>query len=104
MKIKPTTDKFILRETVKKYITSEIANRNKQPFIAPPFSVLSNKKGYEFMRDCLQSCDGVPFLNSKKVNMYLDTIPKKSIRDQIAAEPVVMLVLTANLLGQRYGM
>ena len=56
------------------------------------------------MRDCLQSCDGVPFLNSKKVNMYLDTIPKKSIRDQIAAEPVVMLVLTANLLGQRYGM
>ncbi len=104
MKIQPNTDKFILRETVKHYITPEISQRKKQPFIAPPFSLLTNKKGYEFMRDCLQSCENVPFLNRKKVNIYLDAIPKKSIQEQIAAEPVIMLILTATLLGQRYAM
>lgn len=104
MKIKPNTDKFILRETVKNYLTTEIIERKKQPFIAPPFSLLNNKKGYEYMCDSLKSCDNLPFLNSKKINLYLGSIPKKSVADQIAAEPVLMLILTAKLLGQRYGM
>ena len=104
MNIKSNTDKYILRETVKKYLTPDIAQRKKQPFIAPPFSLLTNKKGYDYMRDCLHSCKNVPFLNRKKVNLYLDAIPKKSIQDQIAAEPVIMLILTATLLGQRYAM
>lgn len=104
LKIKPDTDKFILRETFKKYITPEIAQRKKQPFIAPPFSLLTNKKGYEFMRDSLQSCHTIPYINSKKVALYLDEILRKPTQYQIAAEPVVMLILTAALLNQRYSM
>ena len=104
MKFKTNTDKYILRETVKKYLTPEIIQRKKQPFLAPPLSLLTNKKGYEFMRDCLYSSSSVPFLNNKKMTHYMDTLPKKPIRDQIAAEPVMMLLLTATLLGQRYAM
>jgi asparagine synthase (glutamine-hydrolysing) len=104
MKIKLGTDKFILRETVKKYLTPEIAQRKKQPFIAPPFSMLQNKSGYEFMCDCLQSNTNIPFLNRQKMSVFMDEIPKKSIPEQIAAEPVMMLLLTASLLGQKYGL
>ncbi len=104
MKIRHDTDKYILRETVKPYITDTIAQRRKHPFLAPPFSLLTNKKGYEFMRDSFQDCGNVPFINKPAVIRYLDTLHNKSMQDQIAAEPPLMLILTGTLLGQRYAM
>ena len=104
MKITAHHDKFILRKTVRKYVTPDIFNSMKQPFLAPPFSILSNKKGYEFMQEILQQCDQVPFVNKKKVQHYLNSIPKKSILEQQSAEPVLMLLLTSVLLSQRYSL
>lgn len=104
LKLKPNRDKFILRETVKHWLTPEIVNRQKHPFMAPPFSLLRNTKGIEFVNDCLRSNASLPFFNRIKVGQYLDNLPRQSIRHQIAAEPVIMLMLTSTLLGQRYNL
>lgn len=102
MKIRENSDKFILRQTVQSYLTKELIQRKKQPFIAPPFSLLADNKGYEFLRDCIQSYSGLPFVNKAKLNQFIDAVPKSSKQEQIAAEPVLMLLLTASILGQRY--
>ena len=103
-KITADSDKFILREAVKKRLSKELINRKKHPFIAPPFSLLKNTRGMEFVNDCLRSNAILPYFNRVKVAQYLDSLLQKSIEEQIAAEPVIMLMLTSTLLGQRYGL
>ncbi|MFA6301752.1 MAG: asparagine synthase (glutamine-hydrolyzing) [Legionella sp.] len=102
MKIQPNSDKYIFRQTMQKYLTAEIANKKKQAFFAPPFSMRA--KGYEFLRDNLLSLTQVPFINKEKLRLYLDSIPNKSPKEQKTAEPVLMLLLSASLLAKAYNL
>lgn len=106
LKIKDGVEKYILRETVKRYVTPEIYERPKHPFIAPPFSLLKNKNGFDFVNDCLRSEDfkTLPFFDYKKVYKYLDRVISLSQIEQIAAEPVIMIMLTSFLLAQEYNL
>jgi asparagine synthase (glutamine-hydrolysing) len=103
-KVNKNIEKYILRETVKNYVTPEIYNRQKHPFMAPPLSLLNDRKGFEFINDCLRSkrFSQMPFFDGKKVIDYLDTIPEKSMKEQVASEPVLMMMLTSFLLSERY--
>jgi asparagine synthase (glutamine-hydrolysing) len=74
--------------------------------MAPPLSLLQNRKGLDFVNDILRSNTfrAVPFFDHKKVVGYLDDISGKSIAEHVAAEPVIMIMLTSCLLGQQYKM
>ena len=106
LKINKGVEKYILRETVKNYITPEIYSRQKHPFMSPPLSFYNNQKGLEFINDCLRSVQfqKLPFYNAKKVISYLDSISNQSLAEQIASEPVIMLMLTSFLLSQGYNL
>ena len=51
MKIKGMTEKYILREAVKPYVTDTIYKRQKHPFIAPPVSRFSNTALNEYIQE-----------------------------------------------------
>ncbi|HEY9705735.1 MAG TPA: asparagine synthase (glutamine-hydrolyzing), partial [Allocoleopsis sp.] len=105
-KIHQGVEKYILRETVKKYVTPEIYQRAKHPFMSPPLSMHKNQKGLTFINDCLRSNDfkNLPFFNSTKVALYLDNMTNQTIGEQIASEPVIMMMLTTFLLSQQYNL
>lgn len=104
MKIKGMTEKYILREAVKPYVTNTIYKRQKHPFIAPPVSRFTNSKLDEYIQDLLRSSDfkTMPFWDQQKVLDWLDTLPNIEPKDQAAAEPVLMMVLTSYLTRQRF--
>lgn len=104
LKIHNGVEKYILREAVKDYITPEIYVRQKHPFMAPPLSLLTNAKGWQFINDILRSENfkRLGFFDIGKITTYLDALPEKSVQDQIAAEPALMLMLSCFFLAQRY--
>ena len=106
LKIHQGTEKYILREAVKEYVTPEIAARQKHPFMAPPLSLLSDTKGWQFINDHVRSANfkNHGFFNHSKVKVLLDNLPGRSVQEQIATEPVIMIVQTSFLLAERYSL
>lgn len=106
MKIKDLTEKYILREAVKGEITETVYKRQKHPFIAPPVSRFSNEALNVFIQDMLRSKEfaSMPFWDSSKILKWLDKLPNREAKDQIAAEPVLMMVLTSFLIHKAFNM
>ncbi len=105
LKIKNNTQKYILRKVAQNYLPEEIVQRPKQPFMAPPFSMLRDRTGMEFLQDTFRSraFAYIGLFNEKKAIALLDGLSEKSLREQTALEPVLMLMLSAFFLRQRYG-
>ena len=64
-KAKGVTDKFILREAAKPYLTPTIFAREKYPFAAPPAAAVKNGKLMQLLVDTLNSDSvaQIPILN-----------------------------------------
>ena len=105
MKIKGVTEKFVLREAVRPHITDRVYRREKHPFMAPPVSVYSNDGLNGFIQDSIrsESFNAVPFFNRKKIIAALDKLPQEDAKSRTAMEPVLMTVLTAHLVQQKFG-
>lgn len=106
VKIRGKTEKYVLREVAKTYITDTVYKREKHPFMAPPVSVYSNKALDEMIEDTVnsQSFSAMPFFERDHVRQQLRTM-KTLPRDERAAwEPVLMMVLTAHCIGNRFGL
>jgi asparagine synthase (glutamine-hydrolysing) len=106
MKIKGVTEKFVLREAVRPHITDRVYRREKHPFMAPPVSVYSNDGLNGFIQDSIrsESFNAVPFFNRKKIIAALDKLPQEDAKSRTAMEPVLMTVLTAHLVQQKFGL
>lgn len=97
-------EKQILREGVKPLLTERIYARSKHPFVAPPLS--ANRTVADFIQDQLRSLQfkALPFFESGRVNRLLDTLPQADIGQQRLWEPVVMTLLSACFMQQRFGL
>jgi len=104
LKIKGTTEKYVLREAVKPIITKTIYQREKHPFVAPPISRFANKKAADTLNDVLRSkaFETVPFFDHGKIKALLDDLPKLSAEDQSASDPVLMTAMSALALHQSF--
>ena len=104
LKIRDMVEKYILRETVKPFLTDTVYKRQKHPFIAPPVSRFSNPALNMFVQDTLRSTafNNMPFFDQGQVMNWLDNLPKLSGKDINAAEPVLMMMLTSFLIHKRF--
>jgi asparagine synthase (glutamine-hydrolysing) len=105
VKIRDGVGKFILREALKDTLPEEVRNRGKQPFTAPPLSLVGGR-GEELMQDVLRGrrLADCPFFDREKMVSLLDRLPSLSQRERVATDPVLMLALTACLLQERFGL
>lgn len=106
MKIRDLTEKYILRETAKPLVTPAIYKRQKHPFIAPPVSRFSNPALDGFIQDTLRSSQfaAMPFIDHKKVLKWVDQLQSLDAKDQVAAEPVLMMILTSHLIHKAFSL
>lgn len=103
-KIKNGIEKYILREAVKSRVTETIYKRQKHPFMAPPVSKFSNPLLMDFIRDTINSVSfaNMRFYNQSKIINLIDKLPHLEEREMVATEPILMMILTSNILKERF--
>jgi asparagine synthase (glutamine-hydrolysing) len=76
-------EKHILREAVKPFITQEVYERQKHPFLSPPATMNRKNPLYQLMQDTLRSEDmkNVKLFDHAKVlelldHLHADNLPK----------------------------
>jgi asparagine synthase (glutamine-hydrolysing) len=102
LKIRGGVEKWLLREALKDVLPPAVYARRKHPFTAPPLTRFAP----DFLRDHLRAAAlrDSPFFDPAAVTRYLDRLACSPEREQIAADPALMLVLTSVLMQQRFGL
>ncbi|TAL37824.1 MAG: asparagine synthase (glutamine-hydrolyzing) [Alphaproteobacteria bacterium] len=105
-KIRGTVEKYILREAAKPFITQTIYKRQKHPFMAPPVSRFADGRLMTMIRDTLgsKSFADVPFFDAARASGLVARLPQMTAQDRTAAEPVLMTMLTAHMIQERFGL
>ena len=105
-KIRGATEKYLLREAAKPVITEKAYRREKHPFHTPLTTTAPTERFHQMVQDTLRSSvlASVPFYDQKEVVAVLDRIPAMSESDRIAWDPVLIWVLSACVLQEKFKM
>jgi asparagine synthase (glutamine-hydrolysing) len=103
-KIRGMTEKYLLREAAKPLITDTVYRRQKHPFLSPPVTTVPAERFHQMMQDTLRgsALASLPFYEQKKVVALLDRLPAMSDSDRVGWDPVLMSVLSACVIQERF--
>jgi asparagine synthase (glutamine-hydrolysing) len=106
LKIRGLTEKYLLREAAKPVITDTVYRRQKHPFLSPPVTTLPTERFHQMMQDTLRGprLAALPFYDPKKVVALLDDLPRMSEAERTGWDPVLMSVLSACVIHERFGL
>lgn len=102
-------EKYILRETMKPYITKRLYAREKHPFIAPPAGA-GEKSGNPYLFEKLgnlitsQSFKNQPFWDPAKTMTWFEGLRGADSQTRITQEPVVMMLLTSLSAARQFNL
>jgi asparagine synthase (glutamine-hydrolysing) len=104
MKIRGITEKYVLREAARPFITDTVYERQKRPFMSPP--VLTGRFG-QMLKDTLSSkaLDDVPFFDGTAVRNKFDNF--ESIEDPAERDGTAFAltnIASACILHERFGL
>lgn len=104
LKIRGTTGKHILREATRSVITDTVYRRQKHPFLSPPVTMLPGERFHEMLQDTMRGpvLRALPFYDQKKVLTLVDRLPGMSDQDRTVWDQVLMTVLSACVLQDRF--
>jgi asparagine synthase (glutamine-hydrolysing) len=104
IKIRGITEKYVLREAARPYVTDTIYRRQKHPFVSPP--ALTGRFN-QLLQDTLRSPSfaSVPFFDFKAIGALLDRLPQlKEPEERFRASWGLLTALSAHTLQTRYGL
>ncbi|MBW4588162.1 asparagine synthase (glutamine-hydrolyzing) [Aetokthonos hydrillicola Thurmond2011] len=106
LKIRGLTEKYVLREAAKPLITDTMYNRQKHPFLAPPSTLKRKEPLQQLVQDTLRSSgmSCLPFYNHAAVIRLLDELPTMSESQLTSIETILMKILSAYILQERFGL
>jgi asparagine synthase (glutamine-hydrolysing) len=104
MKIRGTTEKYILREAARDVLTDTVYKRQKHPFLSPPDTDGRRSRMSELIRDTLLSdaARSVPFFQADEVRAFADELDEMSAYERSSIDTDVMLIVSTILLHQRF--
>lgn len=102
LKIRDTTEKFILREAVRDVVPGCVYRREKHPFDAPPLILLADASCRDLVHDLLDSAAirSQPFFDPQRVRDRLAQLASADETTRLAWDPVIMTVLSTAALQQ----
>ena len=105
-KIRGMTEKYVLREATRKAITDTVYRRQKHPFLSPPATLDTDGRLNAIMQDTLRGplLSSLQFFDSGRVTELLDRLPTMDSGERTAIDQVLMLMLSACALQERYGL
>ncbi len=103
-KIRGTTEKYVLRESLRGVITDTVYRRQKHPFLSPPATLNPQKRLSALVHDTLRGpvLAAIPFFDQKRVIGLLDSLDKMDEGSRVANDQVLMLLLSACVLHQGF--
>ena len=103
-KIRGMTEKYVLREAVRDVITDTVYHRQKHPFLSPPATLNPEQRLSSFVQDTLRGpvLASIPYFNQRKVISLLDTLETMDEGSRVANDQVLMLVVSACILHERF--
>jgi asparagine synthase (glutamine-hydrolysing) len=103
-KIRGMTEKYVLREAARPVLSATVYRRQKHPFLAPPAALTPGERLYELVQETLRGpvMASLPFYDRAKVVAMLDDLPALGDDARTALDPVLMILLSACCLHQRY--
>jgi hypothetical protein len=80
--------------------------RQKHPFLSPPVTMVPTERFHQMLQDTLRGpvLASLPFYEQKKVIALLDELPAMSDVERIGWDPVLMSILSACVIQQRFGL
>ncbi|WP_186119725.1 asparagine synthase (glutamine-hydrolyzing) [Burkholderia gladioli] len=104
MKIRGGVEKYALREAMRPYLPSEIYERKKQYFRAPPSLLNPSSKLFQLVADTLSSplLNALPFFEPSAVRDFLATARALPEAQRAAADHVLMEIAGLCLLQKRF--
>jgi len=106
LKIRGMTEKYLLREAAKPMITETVYRRQKHPFLSPPVTTVPTERFHQMMQDTLRgpALESLRFYDQRKVVALLDQLPAMADAERVGWDPVLMSVLSACVLQERFGL
>jgi asparagine synthase (glutamine-hydrolysing) len=103
-KIRGLTEKFVLREAARPVLTATVYGRHKHPFLTPPATLSTGERLHELVQETLRgsSLASLPFYDRAKVIGLLDRLPALDDAARTALDPVLMILLSACTLHERF--
>ena len=105
-KIHGMTEKYVLREAVRGVITDTVYKRQKHPFLSPPATLNPKEKLSSLVNDTLRGpiLASIPFFDQKKIVALLDSLPTMDEGARVANDQVLMILVSACVLQERFGL
>ena len=103
-KIRGMTEKYVLREAARPVLTATVYGRHKHPFLTPPAALSPGERLHELVQETLRgpALASLPFYDRAKVVALLDGLPALGDDARTAFDPVLMILLSACDLQQRF--
>jgi asparagine synthase (glutamine-hydrolysing) len=105
-KIRGMTEKYILREATRSVLTDTVYRRHKHPFTSPPATLTPDQRLHALVQDTLRgtTMQALGFFDQAKVVALLDSLPAMDDGARTAIDPALMIMLSACVLHERYGL
>jgi asparagine synthase (glutamine-hydrolysing) len=105
-KIRGMTEKYVLREAARPVLTDTVYARHKHPFTSPPVAHSPEQRLYTLLQDTLRgpTLSSIPFYDQAKVVSLLDRLPQLDAGARTAIDPALMMLLSACVLHERFGL
>ena len=87
-------------------LTDTVYRRQKHPFLSPPATLQSGRAAARAGAGhaARPGAAAVPFFDQRKVVRLLDRLPTLEPGEQVAIDQILMLLLSATVLGERFGL
>jgi asparagine synthase (glutamine-hydrolysing) len=104
LKIRGLTEKYLLREAAKPFITDTVYRRQKHPFLSPPSTTTPTERFHEMLQDTLRGpvLASLAFFNQKKVVAVLDALSNMPESDCMLWDGPLTSILSACVLHERF--
>ncbi|MCS6898832.1 MAG: asparagine synthase (glutamine-hydrolyzing) [Myxococcales bacterium] len=104
LKIRGSTEKYLLREATRDVLAPTIYRREKHPFHAPPAVLQPDQALHRFVQDTLRSSAllELPFFDASRVIDFLDHLGEVPPAQAVLVEAMLMLLTSACVLQERF--
>jgi asparagine synthase (glutamine-hydrolysing) len=103
IKIRGNSEKYVLREAARPFLTDTIYHRKKHSYSAPPSALKNNESLEELIQDTLRGevMKSLPFYDQKAVIGLLDRLPQMDESNRIQASFTLTGMVSACVLQER---
>ncbi len=105
-KIRGPIEKYVLRDAAQPFLTTSVYRRHKHPFLTPPAALALDGRLFALAQETLRgpALAAMPFFDQSKVVTLLDRLPTFDEKARTAYDPALMILLSACVLQDGYGL